>query len=52
MPLTPITDLLVRPSWVNASRAAWSAVKGAAALHSPLTLTLILTLTPPLEPLP
>ena len=51
MPLTPITELLVRPSWVNTSRAAWSAVKGAAG-HSPLTLTLILTLTPPLEPLP
>ena len=32
MPLTPITELLVRPSWVNASRAAWSAVKGAAVL--------------------
>ena len=29
MPLTPITEILVRPSWINASRAAWSAINDA-----------------------
>jgi len=47
MPLTPVTELLVRPSWVNASRAAWSsAVDSATDQWKAFLITAASTLEP------